>query len=423
MASRAPKQWCLTERESITSFESWKQNLVYTLSLDPGFAPFIHEGITWLKQTRAQPLRGFVSDGNDVPGPERRTAANKVYALELMLGQIANYCPVISRNTIVKNSTSLSHIWQNIRQHFGFQVSGAQFIDFDNIRLESDERPETLFQRLTAFIEDSLLRPGGLTHHGETVAEEEELSPTLENVVVLTWLRLIHPSLPGLVRQRYGTELRSRTLASIRPEISQALSSLLDEIRTADDARSLRMTATRAPRQSEPRPAGVKFAPDAFSRKPRRDKTCPLCQQAGRKDTRHFLSECSYLPESDRRYMVKARQIMDIAGAEPERDSDEDDTHPREPVTESHPPGAVSYRVQTRQSPYFDVFHGHYTVRVTVDSGATGNMMRHSAAVRLGLHIIPSAQSVHQADGSSPLRVTGETRTTFTRDGKELRKS
>ena len=37
------------------------------------------------------------------------------------------------------------------------------------------------------------------------------------------------------MKQRYGTELQSRTLASIKPEISQALTSLLDEICTADD--------------------------------------------------------------------------------------------------------------------------------------------------------------------------------------------
>ena len=91
-----------------------------------------------------------------------------------------------------------------------------------------------------AFVEDSLLHAGGLTHHGEHVPEDEELTPTLENFVVLTWLRLIHPSLPRLVKQRYGTELRSRTLASIKPEISQALNSLVQEIRTSDDARILR---------------------------------------------------------------------------------------------------------------------------------------------------------------------------------------
>ena len=157
-----------------------------------------------------------------------------------MLRQIANYCPIISRCTLVKNSTSLEYIWQTICQHFGFQATGAQFIDFSDIHLAVDEHPEDLYQCLMAFVEDSLLHATGLTHHGEHVTEDQELTPTLENVVVFTWLRLIHPTLPRLVKQRYGTELRSRTLASIKPEIFQALSSLLEEIRTSDDAKILR---------------------------------------------------------------------------------------------------------------------------------------------------------------------------------------
>jgi hypothetical protein len=161
--------------------------------------------------------------------------------LELMLGQIANYCPVISRNTIVKNSTSLNDIWQAIRLHYGFQTTGGHFLDFDSLQLNPDERPEDLYQRLTTFVEDNLLRQGGgITHYDQVVTDDEELSPSMENFVVLTWLRLIHPDLPRLVKQRYGTELRSRTLASIKPEISQALDSLLDELNSSETARSMR---------------------------------------------------------------------------------------------------------------------------------------------------------------------------------------
>ena len=69
-----------------------------------------------------------------------------------MLGQIANFCLIISRNSIVKTSTSLADIWQQIRQPFGFQSTGAHFLDLANILLEPDERSEDLFQRLTAFL-------------------------------------------------------------------------------------------------------------------------------------------------------------------------------------------------------------------------------------------------------------------------------
>ena len=59
----------------------------------------------------------------------------------------------------------------------------------------------------------------------------------MENVIVLTWLRLLQPELPKLVKQRYGTEFRSRTLASFKHEISLALPSLLDEARAAEYAK------------------------------------------------------------------------------------------------------------------------------------------------------------------------------------------
>ena len=333
-----------------------------------------------------------------------------------MLGQIANYCPIISRSTLVKNSTSLEYIWQTIRQHFGFQATGAQFIDFSDIHLAADERPEDLYQRLMAFVEDSLLRANGLTHHGKHVAEDEELTPTLENFVVLTWLRLIHPSLPRLVKQRYGTELRSRTLASIKPEISQALSSLLEEIRASDDAKILRAAVAddfRRPR------LGGRSDPKTRTRHPRQDKVCPLCKQAGRSNTNHFLSQCTFLPDNDRRFMVKARQIVGILDDEQDTNYDLDPDPPC-PETTLPTPDVVAYRVQTRQSPYMDVFHGHRVVRITIDRGATGNMIRHSTAKHLGFPIISRAQSVQQADGSSQLQVVGEIRTSFTRDNTDF---
>ena len=65
----------------------------------------------------------------------------------------------------------------------------------------------------------------------------EDLLPTLEILIVLTWLRLVHPELPALVKQQYGTELRSKTLSSIKPEKSQALGSLLEESLTSQESK------------------------------------------------------------------------------------------------------------------------------------------------------------------------------------------
>ena len=138
-----------------------------------------------------------------------------------------------------------------------------------------------------------------MTHHGESQTEDEDITPTVENFIVLTWLRLIHPEFPRLVKQRYGPELRSRTLATIKPEISQALPSLIDELRTSEDARVLRAAA----RQFRP---SRQFSSNRTPHKPKEKSTCeyPLCQQTKRPRTEHFLSACYFLPERDKKIHV-----------------------------------------------------------------------------------------------------------------------
>ena len=54
----------------------------------------------------------------------------------------------------------------------------------------------------------------GITHQGGTPVANEELTPSLKNFKVLTCPPLLHPNLPGLVKQHYRTELQSSILTS-----------------------------------------------------------------------------------------------------------------------------------------------------------------------------------------------------------------
>ena len=110
---RAPKQWALTKSETISSFEAWKENLKYTLLLDPNFAPFLIDGVMWNKKGKLDATRGFTDDKEAVPAERRKNASQEVKFL------------IISRNTISRNSTSIESVWQTIRAHFGFQNAGA----------------------------------------------------------------------------------------------------------------------------------------------------------------------------------------------------------------------------------------------------------------------------------------------------------
>ena len=270
----------LGTNETLTSFETWRGTLMYVLSFDQAFAPFLISGKFWQKKQKNNPLRGLAD-------------AQEVIQLEQLLGLIANYCPIIHRNQFIKNSTSIDHVWQLIRTHFGFQSSGSNFLNLSDISLEGTERPEDLYQKIHSFFEDNLLTPGcGITHHDEHIVEEEELTPSLENTICYFWLSKLNKDLPGLVKVRYGTELKTRTLASLKPEISSALPSLLGELGTPNPIMRASASNFRPNRSfSRPSTGSQNFRSNQNARSSpnprnnsnqRRIPCCSICKNAGR---------------------------------------------------------------------------------------------------------------------------------------------
>ena len=109
----------------------------------------------------------------------------------------------------------------------------------------------------------------------------------------------------------------------------------------------------------------------------RSSKECALCKQAGRSYTGHFLSECKFLPESDRKYVTRAR----LTNAESEAEDYEDETTSLcGRVADSPLPLPVASRVPVIASPYLDVFIKHHQERVTIVCGATTNYICHDVA-------------------------------------------
>ena len=466
--NRAPRQWNLEPRETLNSYKNWKENLVYTLSLDTAFKPFLVPNATWGRLTTATPFRGFVDDADTVPVNVRRTKEEKVASLNLMLGQIANFAQLISRDTIVKSSTSLNYVWNTIRGHFHFNTTGSRFIDLISIKLEASERPEDLYQRLVSFVNDNLLTAdSGLTHHLARITTDEEMSPTLENVVVLLWLERIHVKLPALVKQRYGTELRNKTLASIKPEISQALSSLLTELSSSEESsRILRAQGFQKrrgggfQRNNYNNDRGASYAPrrpDNYPRQQSKNKYCCLCRTANRSgyDT-HYLSECRHVPPEERQRMSsrepRVRMVNDYDDDDDEYDvySDNygddqqqqhddrgaynqngaygqgyqppqmhtlyDDDLPQRPSSKPKSAGirripslaSVHRRVTTRKSPIMQCFYRHIPISLCLDTGAESNLISNSIAKMMDLRIEDTKQGALQADEKTPLAVLGE---------------
>ena len=422
---RPPKPWQLGEEETVSSFEAWKGNVVFNLSLVDIFTPYLSDDCKWLVKSASNTSRGFTDDdGATADPPVGLTAAKKATNLEIMLGQIANYCTVISRASIVKKSTSLEDVWQKIRLHYGIQRTGGHFLDLDNISHKPGDRVEPLYQTLMGFIEDNLLaKGGGITHHDQAIKTDEELTPTMENMIVLMWLRLIHPGLPRLVKQKYGTTLRTKTLASIKDEISLAMDSLLDELHYSDEVKVMRTNTKPQIKEykhysSQSGPArSHKQIPNQIPK----TKSCPLCTEAKRPKN-HYLSSCPYLPDSDRRFLSKVRQMTEISSSL--WDTCENHNYELSDNEENETPlntNMISVnKVNSKRSPSFKAFYKDHSVNLTLDTGAESSMIRASVARMMGLNIQNSSQVALQADGRTPLPIIGEVHTNLQRNGHNL---
>ena len=229
-----PKPRSLTDDENIGSLEIWKNNILYGLRMNPDFKPYLAEGFIWGKKSKLRPyrnLRDTVVNHAAYTDPTTKqeveawdeitkSREEKATEVDLMLDQIVNYSGSVPRFNITKESASIEEVWQKVKLHYDLQLTGSLLNECWNVRRESGETPQVLFARLKQLYDENLVTRRGLLHVDGQLPDDEEMSPTLHNTIILQWLELLHPKLRNLVTQRFCTELRKSTYAAIFPEIS-----------------------------------------------------------------------------------------------------------------------------------------------------------------------------------------------------------
>lgn len=291
---KAPKPWRLTEEETFASFTSWKHNLVFVLNSEPSFQPFLKPAVEWQKLSPRNPSRGFVDGEGDNGLTKEVQAAN----LQQMLGLITQWVPHYISTDITNNSTSMDSVWAFIRKYYGFQASETQFMRFSAITWQEGERPERLYQRVLAHLQDNLLTTGTkLRHNGQFPTSDEELSPTVERLAVLRWMELLHPSLPTLVQRTFAYDLQRMTLKDLQPQIADSLDGFLEELRQ-DEVKVSRVFNSR---RSGPRE-------DRFKKK-KPVPQCRLCKAEGRTFLGHSITTCHYISKAEKQDLIRSFKV------------------------------------------------------------------------------------------------------------------
>ena len=147
--------------------------------------------------------------------------------------------------------TSLPWIFEYLEKRYNIQARGANLLRLADCKFKSGVDYQTYYRELYASICDNLRRKGdnGLT--GAKLKEDEQISPTFKDYIILTALHNIDPRLPDKVKQDYELQLTQKDtyLSDIQTSIFQAIPAMLDSLtRDANlsslaSARSISLTA------------------------------------------------------------------------------------------------------------------------------------------------------------------------------------
>ena len=168
-----------------------------------------------------------------------------------------------------------------------------------------------------------------LYKNSQALTEDEKLSPSFENAIVLWSLEKIDPRLPAKVKKNYGHQMTGNTtLKDIQPIIFQNIPVMLEELEqtqlsrafssqvVVDDQASLnvmtskfRSTGSMKPSFSSPKPSSrnnSRFRGSSNKTSGKQSSTgskfCRICQLAGsdsRIFTSHEIGNCSRLTMRD----------------------------------------------------------------------------------------------------------------------------
>ena len=319
-------------------FESFWHILMTYCQQDAGYLDFFHGGAyeNW-EPLSQNPTRGITvtpdvaENSTDQAASVRNATAKSVIvraSLNSLLTTIAAFCPDGLFKTILTESTSIAWIRKRLTQVCNVDTSGRHLPKVLNIKYNRDEEsPAAFMERIKSSFMDSLM-PVGTKYHGNELTTPETLSPTLESIIVVQYLKAIHPDLPEFIMNNKGMLFTPSTpnFCDIQQELCDTMDTILaqmeahdniNRLQVIDSTESLRWANSVSRGKSMPRRpqqgrSGVQPRSNFPLRKQQQKLSCDYCVALGKDEkiwATHDKLNCYDLFPEKRRTRVNARML------------------------------------------------------------------------------------------------------------------
>ena len=349
------------------AFKVWKNQLVAHVQQDVNHHYFMPGGqyATWRAAedgTRIQQLADRDPDklaidnrrnelGNNGHSAEIRLLLTRRNAqLAKFVTHIATLCHHTENDDVTNHSTSLEWIFDYLKKHYGLMTKGANFMNISDHCYKQGVPHQTFYKQYRASFVDNLRARGDVVKFKNdlVLAEDEKLSPSFENAIVLWTLEKIDPRLPAKVKKNYGYQMSGDvTLKDLQPVIFENIPLLIEELdqaqiakafaaQTLNDEPTVNAMTTRNRNNYRPQrqaPSRNRLNNQQFQReqaisnhslKPVLNKFCRICNLAGSDPkiyTSHEIGDCSRLTLRDMESLRNRLVLNGLVTIEPEEPS------------------------------------------------------------------------------------------------------
>ena len=233
----------------IVTFKVWKNTLVAHIQQDANHYHFMPGGkySSWQSAETGQRIQRLHDRDPDKVIIDRKRdqdAATKEAELDRLLQlrnaqlakfvtHIATLCHHTENDDVTNNSTSLNWIFDYLQKHYGLMTKGANFMNISQHVYKTGTPHQTFYKQYRASFVDNLRKQGDRIKYknDQPLDEDEKLTPSFENAIVLWTLEKIDARLPSKVKKDYGHQMTGdMTLRDLQPVIFENIPDMLESL-------------------------------------------------------------------------------------------------------------------------------------------------------------------------------------------------
>ena len=458
-----------------TQFSIWKEELEIYLECESKFRKFLPNGKykTWIaaEENEKRILVAITPDTADSLPDMRRD-------LRQFISIVAKNIHQDYYNPIMRHSTSLQWIYKKIREDFDIQLQGIHFLNLLDFSFDvtGQTTPTGFYNQYRSMIIGNLAKKDTkIEWKNEKLQEDEKLTPSHEDLILLNVLMIIHPKLPNYVRENYAHRMgEGKRLMDFKTEILSKAKHYIQEINGVQNSAtedlepqcSYMSTSKGNNFRFNNRPQQQHQQQRRFQQNYQRQKTptasndptpfCRVCHLQGLSRsvyTNHYLGQqsCPSLSAKDKQMLTSrfSQQLSTISLEETDDDEIireygygiQDDSVQSTEDIQVNKKSSVDIKIDNKSNDdnvehNFNFSHipkishiqpvptqtltvtdsNKKPVHLDIDSGATVSYAKYSTVIAHGFKIRPNSQLSKLADGKTEMASIGEINETFFRN-------